>query len=67
MGGLGVGRGAETGLEVVLEDGEGLRVADMLGEGVPETGGCPGERSSEDPFTPYVKYGYGPFRPDPEV
>ena len=68
-GGLGVGRGEETGLEVGvgLEDGEGLRVADMLGEGVPETGSCPGERYSKGPFTPYGKYGYTPFRPDPEV
>ena len=33
------------GLEVGLEDGEGLGVTDMLGEGVPEPGSCPGECS----------------------
>ena len=30
------------GLEVGLGDGEGLGVTDMLGEGVPEPGSCPG-------------------------
>ena len=33
------------GLEVGLEDGEGLGIADMSGEGVPEPGSCPGECS----------------------
>ena len=32
-------------VEVGLEGGEGLRVMDMLGEGVPEPGSCPGECS----------------------
>ena len=30
---LGVGRGEEMSLEAGLEDGEGLRVTNMLGEG----------------------------------
>ena len=42
---LGVGRGEEMSLEAGLEDGEGLRVTNMLGEGVPEPGRCPGEGS----------------------
>ena len=42
---LGVGRGEEMSLEAGLEDGEGLRVTNMLGEGVPEPGSCPGEGS----------------------
>ena len=42
---LGVGRGEEMSLEAGLEDGEGLRVMNMLGEGVPEPGRCPGEDS----------------------
>lgn len=33
------------GLEAGLEDGEGLRGADLLGEGVPEPGSCSGEGS----------------------
>ena len=33
------------GLEVGLEDGEGLGVTDMLGEGVPEPWSCTGECS----------------------
>ena len=43
MGDLGVGRGEEMILEAGLKDGEGLRVTNMLGEGVPEPGSCPGE------------------------
>ena len=42
---LGVGKGEEMSLEAGLEDGEGLRVTNMLGEGVPEPGSCPGEGS----------------------
>ena len=42
---LGVGRGEEMSLEAGLEDGEGLRVTNMLGEGVPEPARCPGEGS----------------------
>jgi hypothetical protein len=45
VGDLGVGGGEEMGLEVGLEEGEGLGVTDMLGEGVPEPGSCPGEGS----------------------
>ena len=42
---LVVGRGEEMSLEAGLEDGEGLGVTDVLGEGVPEPGSCPGEGS----------------------
>ena len=45
VGDLGVGGGEEMGLEVGLEDGEGLGVMDMFGEGAPEPGSCPGEGS----------------------
>ena len=45
VGDLRVGGGEEMGFEVGLEDGEGLGVTDMLGEGVPEPGSCPGEGS----------------------
>ena len=45
-GGLGVGQShLKMGVKVGLEDGEGLGVVDMLGEGAPEPASCPGERS----------------------
>jgi len=39
--GLRIGRGEEMGLEAGLEDGEGLRGADLMGEGLPEPGSWP--------------------------
>lgn len=33
------------GLKAGLENGEGLRGVDLMGEGVPEPGSCPGKGS----------------------
>ena len=56
-GGLWIYRVEEVGFEAGLEQGEGLRLTEVLGEGVPELRGC--HREGSVPKAPEFGLGDG--------